>query len=262
MKEPINLYKIAPFPENWERNIDLVPSLTLQRYLDEKQELFFIRGKASKCRNIPAGTKKLESGVRVTRAVGTTTGAKVEFGEPNTSKEAVEDKRTHIEIFESIMAELGEFEDVTINQRATVHDIPKPLESFSVLDGVDLLYNVQQGIGSRHRSFRKLTNFPVQSPYRIIKAELLKEGFIQASNDPTLKRLKSVLITSYTLPSNDMGYMKLENFNLELQRGMRQDKFWQDTAIPWRAVADPVNSTEIVGYLMKLDARKHVILGV
>ncbi len=116
---------------------------------------------------------------------------------------------------------------------------------------------MEESKADHHGKFRKYTGYPVQSLYKIVKPHLLLNGI--ASNDPALRRIKAnALWTQFTFPSNLIGYFPLKDFNLELQRALRGEKFWQDTAMPKEAgiITDGIRET---GYLYRLDRTGYLI---
>jgi len=252
-----DLLSIAPYPYGWARNIDMCPSLSLQERLDPRQEVLYMKGVASVSRQVTIPEGRISDlNIEITRVTMTGNKVQIKFGVPDPLSE---ERVLQRELWDDLTSRVPEFDDIVIQERITEHGIPRELEDFRPLDGAESIFNVELHKADHHRRFRKYTGFPVISLYRIVKPLLLKYGV--PSTDPALRRItKNALWTQFTFPSNQIGYYPLRDVNLTLQRALRGDKFWQDTALPIETgvVSD---GTRDIGYLYRLD-RSGVLIGV
>ncbi len=103
--------------------------------------------------------------------------------------------------------------------------------------------------------------FLVLRPLAYLKAELVEKGIVKP-NHPAFKRTRSVLITAFILPATKIGkVVNLKGWSIfrnnenshALQKVLRALKFWQDTALPVRIVAD--QNGELKGIVWRLESR-------
>lgn len=120
---------------------------------------------------------------------------------------------------------------------------------------------LKKAFGNRAKAIRERQGWPVANPYHIIRYELLDHDIIHSKRHPALKRIKSVLGTEYVLPDNKKGYDMFYPFITDLQRGLRGNKFWIDTALKHRILTN-INSGRIEGRIYQLDTRRDKFLGL
>jgi len=258
---------VRPLPRTWVRNVDLMPPLSLQAILNEKQEVFYLKGHVSEQTSAvhPLGGKEIKTslGVKINPWDKMARCTTIEFGVPDpTSGE----RATLGEIWEDVLAEIA-LPDVVIKERACIYEPPKkmPDKLEQVLAGIDEIYQVEFNYGYR----RRVAGIPCASPAKIIKAELLSRDIIKSPSHPAFKRIRGVLLTELVLPAIKVGktidikgWSILKDVNHDLQRLLRFKKFWQDTAIPWKVEVDPFDHTKITGYIYRLEDRPDKLLGI
>jgi hypothetical protein len=256
--------KIKEFPIEWARNVDLLTPLSLQTPLNGKQEVFYLKGRASEqiSRLDVLGKEPVEKeGVKIYPYDTTSRSYPIEFGTPN--PEASEDRRSIKEIWDILDG--FAIPDCVVQERACIHQPPKKVPDTieDVLQGVDELYQLEQSFGAR----RRLAGLPCATPTRLLKAELVERGIVKP-NHPAFKRTRGVLVTAFVLPATKVGkvinlkgwgsFRSNENCHA-LQKVLRAPKFWQDTALPVRIIAD--RNGKLKGVVWRLETRDK-LLGV
>jgi hypothetical protein len=259
--------KIKEFPLDWSRNVDLVTPLTLQIKLNPKQEVFYLKGRASEqtAKVAVVGEEPIEvEGVKIYPYDTFTRSYPVEFGVPN--PEASEERKSLKEIWDIVTKEVAA-PDCVIQERACIHEPPKkvPDKLEDIVSGVDEFYQVEQSKGWR----RRVAGLPCVSVQKMMKAELTSKDIVKL-NDPAFKRMRGVLLTAFILPAVKVGkVINLKGWNIfgnnenshSLQRVLRAPKFWQDTALPWKVEVDPFDHTVLRGFVYRLESRNK-LLGV
>lgn len=257
---------ISPFPIDWVRNVDLITPLSLQQVLNKNQEVFYLRGRASeqisRIEVIGKEPIKLEGGLIKIYPYDTTTRSfPVEFG----SRSDFENRMTLREIWETIVNEVA-IPDVVIQERACVISPPRRVPDIieEVIQGIDEFYQIEQSRGWR----RKIAGIPCMSVQKTMKNELISNGILKSTKHPGLRRLRGVLLTAFILPAIKVGKVvdikgwqsvfRDNEVAHAFQRVIRAKKFWHDTAIPWKFIAE---GDSIVGYIYRLESRNK-LLGV
>lgn len=183
----------------------------------------------------------------------------IEFGHPDPK---AGERKTLKEIWDIIIGEITT-PDCVIQERASIVEPPKrvPDQFEDIVDGVDEFYQIEQGKGWRKR----VAGVPCVSVQRMMKNELMSKGIIKKTSHPAFKRMRGVLLTAFVLPAvragnviDIKGWQVLGNVDRAhgFQRILRAGKFWQDTAVPWRFIAE---GDSITGYIYRLESRNKLL---
>lgn len=252
---------VKPFRERsvgWPINVDFLPTFSLQAELDSRQELYYLNAHVSE---ISSG--KVDTGVftDLNIEINSIPSSSQKFELKWGSKDPADETRTtQKELWEEIRQTI-DIPEACIRKRGVIHPISQTLGKLPVLSGVDELYSWHTSYGNRCRSLRQRLGLKLSNPYYIIRGDLITKGIIESDTHPVLRRIKSILATDYILPDNDQGYDPLFPHALEIQRILRGNKFWKDTAIPGKIFGD-INSSKIEAILYRLDTRKEDIIAL
>lgn len=247
---------------DWPINIDFIPTMSLQSDLDPKQEIYDLKAHVSE---ITAGrpdniaTTRPESDLKfeIRQIPSTSTKFEINWGSPDPHDE---ERISQKELWDEIQQRV-EIKDAVLKVRSSVQKVPPKMTNEPLLDGIDKIFARHIAYGNRANAVRKRLRFPVDNPYHIIRAELINRGVIHSVGSPRLKKIRSVLGTDYFLPDNKSGYNPLFPIATNLQRGLRSNKFWKDTANSIQVVG-AINSDRIEGILYRLDTRPDKILAL
>lgn len=245
--------------------------MSLQDALSPKEELYFLKCRVSESIPTPSSAKKeTETDLGVKIKIDTHTGFLIscEYGSKDPDDEW---RASQKEIFEDIRSH-GGVDDVVILSRGSVHKIPEEVENCNSLQGADEIYQRETARGNRTRKYRRTFNMYLNNPYRMIKADLLDHSIIKYSNDPVLKKMRSILVTDYILPSNEKGYLDLYDEGrdpeknpygmlLKTERCLRGRKFWKDTGIPKYGISN-IDGTRLDVKIYSLDSRPMYFIGI
>ncbi len=237
-------------------NVDLLPVLSLQAQLDAKQELYGLTAHVSEGRSKIEDKKHVSDlNFEVKTIPGTSTRTVVEWGSTEPKDET---RVTQYELWEEIRAQLGVPEAV-IQTRGSINDIPPKLADRSIFEGADEIYSSDIAYGNRAPALRRRLRLHVANPYEMIKYDLLTRNIISSAQHPALRRIRSILSTDCLKPNNDKGQDHLFLIGQPLQRGLRGNKFWKDTAIPQRKYLE-FNSHQIELILYRLDTQSDKLM--
>lgn len=262
--------RIKPFPDDFPRNFDFCTPMSLQDALSPEEELYSLKCKVSESIPTPSSAKReieTDLGVKIKTDARTGFLTSCEYGSKDpdggwrvSQKEIFEDIRSH-----------GGVDDVVMLSRGSVHKIPEEVEDCNSFQGADEIYQQETARGNRTRKYKRTFNMYLNNPYRIIKADLLDHSIIKYSNDPVLKKMRSILVTDYILPSNEKGYLDLyyedrdsENpygILLKTERCLRERKFWKDTGIPKYGISN-IDGTRLDVKIYSLDSRPMYFIGI
>lgn len=236
-------------------NVDFLPPLSFQAELDPKQELYHIDAHVSSILSKTMNRQTVgDLKIEIIRSTTVPEAWDIKWGsEKNPSDEVTLSQR---EIWNEIV-NLG-IPDAVIKKRGVIHTIPKVVEDLPCLDGANYIFAHHESYGNRARAIRRRLNIGVTNPYYLIRGELIRHNIIDTTADPRLKRIRSVLGTSYLIPDNDVGYIVLLEHAEELQNGLRSGKFWKDTAVPKRFIMS-VDGLDARAILYKLQKNKKII---
>lgn len=251
-----------PFPMNWCRNVDFVPLLSLQAKLNEDQELFFLEGRVSVGKSTPRKPIRTDLGITIGPSNMVRNALDFHHGSPDPNNGNWLPQK---EIWGNIKEYIPDIPDVAIETKGMIHEVPRNVMFEDPLDGAEHLFQQQSRVGNRYRRIREQTGIPVINPHNIIRQGLLEHGVIR-SNDPCLRRIRSVLSTDYILPSNGRGYNSLFPMIFRVERGLRGKiegratgrNWWEDTAQP-RYLGGTIDSMNLDVRVCRLDDRRQLI---
>lgn len=246
--------KIKPYPPEYARNLDFLPIISVQRALGPKQELYYFSGTVS----VPF-PKVSTVGKPIKTELGGTirshpimrNASEIRYGKP----EPTGFKCTQEEIHEEITS-VYQLPEAVINQRGKVEKVPKIVEDFKQLQGVDELYSQETSRGNFCRKFRRMFGLKFFNPYRAMKNELVEYGIVKPS-DPCFKRLRSVLTVDWII-GHRKGWSDFLDILFQLEQALCTDKWWQDTAVP-HPISDTIDSRLIQAQIYLLDKRDELI---
>jgi len=251
-----------PFPPNWCRNVDFLPTMFLQSELNKNRELYFFKGHVSVGETETVQPIVTDLGVAIKPSSSFRDRIDISFGSEVTD---IDNVVTVAEIWNDFKGEMPDRPDIVIKQWGIVHKVPENVMDIDPFDGADYIFQQQSAIGNRHRSFYKKTGIRVVSSYSIAKEGLYNHGVVKP-NDPCLKRIKSTLATDFLIPSNNKGYYSFQNILLDVERGLRGKTFgrvtglrwWEDTAIP-KIIRGNYDHTAIDIRVCQLDDKGYLI---
>lgn len=257
---------IQPYPESWHRKLDFMPPLGLQVAAGAANlELYYIRSSVSiEEKSIPRVPRKASTEFG-TLEVNPMFRNKVDYemgrAHPRNGVSPVSQK----EILGDIMDGLGgavriigeKMPDVVIKSRGVVEQVPPQVAHLPAFQGAENVFYHQDAVGNYvHRVRRALGTRSIANPYRFMKADLLRLGFITSTNDPVLKKLRSTLKTQYVITDatgwedlGDAGILALERARM---------KWWTDIGQP-TPFKIPVNHLGIQGQIYRLLRRNCLV---
>ena len=243
---------------DWIINVDFLPILSLQAELDSRQEIYYMKAHVSEITSV-----KVDSGIysdlriEISDIPSNAKKTEIKWGSKNP---ADEERTTQKELWEEIRS-IIQIPEACIKNRGVTQSIPKMVENFPVFEGADKIFSYHTAFGNRSRALRQRLGLRLANPYYIIRGELINREIIHSTQNPVLKRIKSVLATSYLQTDTTQGYDPLFPHALYIQRGLRGNKFWKDTAIP-NSIQGRVDSSKLEAILYRLDTRKESIIAL
>jgi len=227
---------VASFPESFERNIDFIPSFSIQERITPRAEMCYVTARTSKSKTTSEAPDKIGN-LRFTRKIVSGTGIDLAFGDPEPdSNPSNMECSTAPELLEDLRN--AGFEDATIGERIMIHKNPKDLQHLLPFQEYDHLYEMQVASVRRPGMIRRMLKMYVWNPYPMLKAELFKAGVIKNFRDPALKRLQSGLVTDWIKPCHpQLGWSHFGRHQSLLMQTLSMDlatkrRFWLDTGVP------------------------------
>ena len=219
-------------------NVDFITALRWQAELDPDLSLYSLVGHVTEPITSVSPTKKdltFEFG-EISQAPNNRFMTKIEVGspDPRNRAEATFDDIPQIELFESIVA-TANIDDLAVNTRGMLQEIPSGVAKHPLLDGSDLLYHAQRSHGNRSKSLQQQTGLEFTNTYQLIKDEMMSRGDLdERSASNFSKRAKGTFATELLLPDNGADYRALGSDSTlhDLLHQLLDEKYWQDVASP------------------------------
>ena len=243
---------VTPFPSNFARSVDLIPVLSLQKKVNDKEKISYFKGYVSVSSKRPViggilGETLGDLKINVHESLTDGHTFEMEWGNPDPTAK-IEQQVPPTEIVQSIQ-EIGDIgAEMVFKQRTTVN-IPPDIPEMSNW-GADFLLNIQQGYGYR----RHIGTIPCFSVAKAMKDKLQDVGMIR-KGDLSIKHLKSVLLTDRIMPSDGHECVINKDVAHIVQDIMQRPKFWQDIAFPAK-LRLTMNGASANGHLLWLEKRK------
>jgi hypothetical protein len=225
-----------PFPDQYPRNVDFIPLLTLQNTLQPNLEMFRFQGivsvSAEKAKRL-IDIKHKDTNLKIRIVRGNRPHTLIDYpltGKLDTSLPTT----TGEEIIENVKDLTGLPElipELVIQERGIKIKPTKSLEEIEAIQGMENLYQHETACGYHPKLVSSVLGVRFFKPFLTMRAELVNKKILKPW-DVDLRRMKSILPTDW-LVGDDKGY------NYFMQTGALQPtlealcegKFHQDTAL-------------------------------
>jgi len=225
-----------PFPDQYPRNVDFIPLLTLQNTLQPNLEMFRFQGivsvSAEKAKRL-VDIKHKDTNLKIRIVRGNRPHTLIDYpltGKLDTSLPTT----TGEEIIENIKDLTGLPElipELVIQERGIKIKPTKSLEEIEAIQGMENLYQHETACGYHPKLVSSVLGVRFFKPFLTMRAELVNKKILKPW-EVDLRRMRSILPTDW-LVGDDKGY------NYFMQTGALQPtlealcegKFHQDTAL-------------------------------
>jgi len=225
-----------PFPDQYPRNVDFIPLLTLQNTLQPNLEMFRFQGivsvSAEKAKRL-VDIKHKDTNLKIRIVRGNRPHTLIDYpltGKLDTSLPTT----TGEEIIENVMDLTGLPElipELVIQERGIKIKPTKSLEEIEAIQGMENLYEHETACGYHPKLVSSVLGVRFFKPFLTMRAELINKKILKPW-EVDLRRMRSILPTDW-LVGDDKGY------NYFMQTGALQPtlealcegKFHQDTAL-------------------------------
>lgn len=221
--------EVDPYPSDWARGFDFVPSLRLQaKKLDPDLELYYCIGVVSfrEGEQVPSDFKKGKAGSDIKVEHVRRNQYTCKFGDPGCMF-ADAPLMSQKELFRDITGETA-IEEVILKARGAM--IETPNISDPRLEGSEYIFHQQSARGNHTKMFKRVfPNVPIRNFCKMTKQDLVAEECIKPQ-DPYVNRIRSLMATDW-LVTETSGYHDLPILDL-LRVLARPNHWWQDIGKP------------------------------